>query len=99
MPNKTLRVVARIKARPDKLEELGAALRGLVAPTRAEAGCVSYELLQNTEDPTDFTFVEEWSDAQSFAAHFETEHLKTLLPRVPELCAAEPDIRTYTVVS
>jgi quinol monooxygenase YgiN len=99
MPSETLRVVARIKARAEKVEELREALLSLVAPTREEAGCLSYELLQNTEDPTDFTFVEEWTGNEALAAHFETEHLKALFPRVPELCAAEPDIRTYTVLA
>jgi len=33
---------------------------GLIEPTRKESGCISYELLQNRDDPTDFTFVEEW---------------------------------------
>lgn len=98
MPNETLRVVARIKARADKVGELREALLSLVGPTRAEAGCLVYELLQNTDDATDFTFVEEWTSAAALAAHFETEHLKNFSLRVHELCAAETDIRTYTLV-
>ena len=59
MRDQALRVVARVVARPGKVEELQALLRGLIEPTRREPGCVTYELLQNTADPTDFTFVEE----------------------------------------
>lgn len=59
MDERSLRVVARVKAKPDKVAEVREALAGLVAPTRREAGCVVYELLQNQTEPADFTFVEE----------------------------------------
>ena len=59
MPAMSLRVVARIKARAETVSEVRELLSSLVEPTRKEFGCVTYELLQNTEDPTDFTFVEE----------------------------------------
>lgn len=98
MTDNSLRVVARIKAEPDKVEEVRALLTGLIEPTRQESGCVSYELLQNREDPTDFTFVEEWTGQSAFAAHFETEHMKDALPKVPDLTSEAPDIRTYAVV-
>lgn len=60
MANETVRVVARMTARPEKIEELKVLLSGLIDPTRREKGCISYQLLQNRADPTDFTFIEEW---------------------------------------
>jgi len=71
-----LRVVARISALPDKVEQVRLILSELVEPTRRESGCISYELLQNNEDPTDFTFVEEWESDSSVAAHLATLHLQ-----------------------
>lgn len=59
MDYKGLRVIAHLKAKTDKLEEARELLAGLVAPTRVEEGCVSYELLQDNAEPTEFTFVEE----------------------------------------
>ena len=99
MPENPLRVVARSVAKPDKVEEVRVLLAGLVAPTRREEGCVSYELLQNRADPTDFTFVEEWRSDRDLEAHFATEHLQDATRRIEGLVAAEPDIRTYAVVS
>ena len=98
MPDNSLRVVARIKARPDKVDEVRELLGGLVGPTREEAGCVSYELLQNRADPTDFTFVEEWKSAADLEAHFATEHLQNATRKIEGLVAEEPDIRTYAAV-
>jgi len=93
-----LRVVARIKAKQDKIEEVKRLLSGLIEPTRKESGCVSYELLQNCQDPTDFTFIEEWTSDAALSEHFETKHFKNAQPHLPELTAEESDIRTYTVI-
>lgn len=98
MAEGTLRVVARMIARPEAVDEVRAVLSGLVGPTRAEAGCVVYELLQNRNDPTDFTFVEEWESDAALDAHLASEHLRDAGAKLPPLLAAEPDIRRYSVV-
>lgn len=98
MAGKSLRVIARIRARPDKVEEMRAMLTGLIRPTRAEPGCVSYELLHNLIEPTDFTFVEEWADDAALDSHFNTEHIRGALARFSELSAEPLDLRKYSVV-
>lgn len=98
MADHKVRVVARIVARPGKVEELRAVLQGLVEPTRKEPGCITYELLQNKNDATDFTFVEEWCSEADLDAHLQSPHLQHARVRMPELAAADPDIRRYTVV-
>jgi quinol monooxygenase YgiN len=94
----SLRVVARITARPDTVNEVRQILDGLIDPTRKEPGCVSYELLQNRKDPADFTFVEEWDGDASLEGHFSTEHISAALPKLQTLVAESPDIRTYSLV-
>ena|SRR5687767_6777034 len=92
----TLRVVAHLRAKPDKIEETKQALSELIKPTRAEEGCITYELMQNDADPTDFAFVEEWSGNDALDAHLQTEHIQRVVARADELLAAPPDIRRYT---
>jgi len=98
MAKETVRVVARITARPEKVEELKIVLRGLLNPTRREKSCVSYQLLQNKADPTDFTFVEEWESDAAIDAHFATLHVQDALLQVASLVAKEPDIRRYAII-
>jgi quinol monooxygenase YgiN len=98
MPNTSLRVIARVAAKADSVEQVRAILMGIVEPTRREPGCLSYQLLQNQADPTDFTFVEEWARASAEQSHFATPHISDALRRLPGLLAAEPDIRRYTVL-
>lgn len=96
MPENSLRVVARIRAREENVEEVRGLLTRLIEPTRQEPGCIKYELLQNSQDPTDFTFVEEWTSRAALLGHFETEHFRRIIPRVEELAAEPPDVRTYS---
>ncbi len=98
MVNKTVRVLARITARPDKIEELTSILRCLVRETRKENGCISYQLLQNKADPGDFTFVEEWESDSAIDTHFITAHVQDTFSKVASLLAKEPDIRRYDVI-
>ena len=58
-------VVARIVARPGQVDALKALLAALVAPTRAEAGCIDYAFLQDAERPAHFVSIERWASAEA----------------------------------
>lgn len=94
----SLRVVARFKARSEKVGEVRELLRSLIEPTRKEFGCVTYELLQNREDLTDFTFVEEWESDEALESHAASDHLKAIGPKLQPIVANGADVRTYLVV-
>lgn len=94
-----MRIVARVVARPGKEEEVRAILCGLIQPSKDERGCLSYTLLQNQIDPTDFTLVETWRDAADFDAHLETPHFKRAASEITELVVEPLDIRRYHVVT
>ena len=93
-----VRVVARLVAKPDKVEALTAVLLSIVEPTRKEAGCQSYELLQNNADPADFTFVEAWESGAALDAHMKAPHLTAALGKLGDLLGAAPDIRRYSAL-
>lgn len=71
---------------------------GLVASTHQEPGCVSYELLQSNDDPTQLTCVEEWQAESDLAAHSETPHIKAALECWDEFMAEPLDSRQYSKV-
>jgi len=98
MPATSLRVVARIKARAETVSEVRELLSSLVEPTCKETGCITYELLQNTKDATDFTFVEEWESDEALASHLASDHLKAIGPKLEPFVTEPPDIRTYWLV-
>lgn len=97
--SKTLvRVVARVVAVADKVEEVKSILLGLIEPTRQEEGCIVYELLQNQKDSTDFTFVEEWESQELLNIHLASPHLTEAASQLQGLITAEPDIRVYQLL-
>lgn len=91
-------VVARLTSKPETIDETRAALEAFVEPTRAESGCIVYELMQNNDDPTDFTFVEEWESDETLDAHLASPHITSFKERAGDLLACEPDIRRYTLL-
>ncbi|WBU53092.1 putative quinol monooxygenase [Paracoccus sp. SCSIO 75233] len=81
-------IVATHEAHPDCIDELRDALRDLVAPSRAETGCVRYDLHENAKQPGHFVFYEIWADMAAFKAHGETEHLQAFKAHQAELSRA-----------
>ena len=71
-----LTVIAHMRAKPGREQDLRQALETLVQPTTQEAGYVNYDLHQSVEDPAVFFFYENWESAQALDAHLETPHLE-----------------------
>ena len=98
MPKDSIRIVARLVANPDSVDQVRSILSDVVEPTRKEAGCISYELLQNRAEQTDFTFVEEWESDMAIDAHLATKYIRDALTKLAGLVSIEPEIRRYSVV-
>lgn len=98
MTDKKVRVIARFAAMPYKVDEVKAILSDFVIPTRAEKGCIIYELQQNEKDPTDLTFVEEWESEEDLRVHSQSEHLAIGRKKLEGLLMVPADIRLYKLV-
>ena len=80
-----LTVIARMHAKPGKEQELREALESLIEPTSREKGYVNYDLHQNTEDPDQFFFYENWESGEDLDAHLAAPHLVDFAARIPDL--------------
>jgi quinol monooxygenase YgiN len=65
-------IMARITARAGSETTLRSVLQDLVAPSREESGCVSYDLFENEDHPLEFVTVEQWLDQAAADAHLAT---------------------------
>lgn len=72
---KPLTIVAKLKAKAGSEDKLLAMLQGLVGPTRAEQGCVTYDLHRSHEDAGVFIFYETWDTRPLWEAHMNSPHL------------------------
>jgi len=95
----TVRVIAEITARADKVTEVETILKKIIAPTRQENGCLSYQLFRNNHHGTEFLFIEEWTDEQSIEAHFNTPHIQEALNQAIPFLAKAPNIQKYTCLA
>lgn len=70
-----LTVIAKLKAKSGSEEALFDLCRGLVAPTRAERGCIAYDLHRSADDPGLFMFTESWETRPLWEDHMKSPHL------------------------
>lgn len=84
-----LTVVAYMRAAEGKTEELKAALEALIEPTSQEEGYVNYDLHQGVEDPSFFTFYENWHSGEHLDAHLAAPHLVDFANKMGDLLDAD----------
>lgn len=70
-----LRVVATIPTDPNAGDAVRAGLAELVAATRAEEGCLSYDAFESTAQPGVFVTIESWRSQEDLDAHMTTPHI------------------------
>lgn len=87
-----LPVVAVLVAKAGQEDVLRAALTDLVAPTRGEEGCLSYELYESGSAPGTFVTVESWRSQDDLDAHLQTPHVQTALGAAGEALDGAPGI-------
>ncbi len=94
-----LNVVAVLTAKPGSEAVLEDALNSLVEPTRAEPGCLGYELYRSVVDPHTFVTVELWKSQADLDAHMQTPHIQAALGAAADAFAAPPAIHPLAPVS
>ena len=79
-----LTIVARIEAKADSIDLVKSELVKLVEPTRAETGCLQYDLHQDNDHRAVFLFVENWESRQLWQEHVNSVHLKAFQAAVED---------------
>jgi quinol monooxygenase YgiN len=85
-------VLATAKAKPGKEAELERALREVATPTRAQLGCLQFELYRSAQDHALITAFERWSSKEDHERHIQGDHVKTLMTRFDGILAEPPEI-------
>jgi quinol monooxygenase YgiN len=79
MANDAIRILGFMTVPPGTEQRLLAAVDELVAKTRAEIGCLNYDLHQHLSDSTRFVFYENFTDMAAFESHFAQAHTRAWL--------------------
>jgi len=99
MDQSTVRVMARITGRPETADSLRRILHDLMGPSRGEAGCLSYELFQNQDNPVEFVTLEQWANQAAADAHMTTPHVAMAISKAGDLLALPPLIHRFQRVT
>lgn len=75
MSNQKLTIVARILAKEEKRELVKTELLKLIDSTRAEEGCINYDLHQDNENKNLFLFYENWTSRELWQKHMDNNQL------------------------
>lgn len=84
-----LKLIAEDFIDPAKVEFVLPLYEELVAKTRLEPGCISYELCQDRKDSGHFVFIEAWQDEAALDAHVASEHFQRLVPQIDAYSVAK----------
>ncbi|MGL1921877.1 MAG: antibiotic biosynthesis monooxygenase [Hyphomicrobiales bacterium] len=68
-------VIATINVQAGTADKVIAAALPCIQSTRAEPGCISYELNQSVEDENTLTFVESWKTREDLTLHFDRPYM------------------------
>ncbi|WP_117235543.1 putative quinol monooxygenase [Vibrio maerlii] len=93
-----LTIVANIKANEDKIELVKAELLKLIDITRAEEGCINYDLHQDNENPAHFMFYENWTSRELWQKHMGNTHLADYM-KATEGAVAEFTVNEMTHIA
>lgn len=99
MSQNLLIVVAEMTAQSGKEDELRRKLTGFVAPTRAEDGCVHYDLHEAEDQPGHFLFFERWTSPEALEAHLASPHIASVLPELGSVLAQRPRISKFRQIA
>lgn len=94
----TVRVVAKVVSRPEKLADFSRTAIALAEQSRREHGCHAYEVLQDERDPHVFFLVEEWESSAALDEHNSSEHVRNVLAKAPAYLAEPPQIHRCKTV-
>ena len=70
-------IVAKIKVKQGQEANFEALAAGLVAESRREAGCLSYDLWRSDE-AREYVFIERYTDDAAAQAHVKSDHYRRI---------------------
>jgi quinol monooxygenase YgiN len=98
MADKPVTVIVRLRAKPGMEGRVRQELYNLLRPTRAEKGCINYDMHETPNDPSLFLFHENWASEEDLKRHLEAPHIKRWIEEANVLLAEPLDLTLWKKV-
>jgi quinol monooxygenase YgiN len=89
----------KVQCKPERAEELGAALREVVAPSRATDGVITFDIARDVADPNTFVATEVFEDARARERQEALPEVGKVMSMLPNVAAAPPEATIFHVSS
>jgi quinol monooxygenase YgiN len=96
-PQAAIVLAGRFTAKAARRDELVALSQSMLAPSRAEDGCVSYDFLEEIGAPGNFLFFERWRNKAALDTHFAGAGFAAFAQAFPDMIEGAADIRLFGV--
>ena len=89
-------VLAKIISKENMLNKIVDEAKPLIEATRAEEGCIDYNLYNLAEGDNTLLFVEKWDSEDSLKFHLKQAHFIEFGSAIEEYLATDLDISVYS---
>lgn len=93
-----IKIVAENYIKEEHQKEFLKLTKELIILSREETGNISYHLYQDIQDPSHYTFVEEWKNQKAIDLHNQTKHFTTIVPQIKSFTSKPSRVVKYRVV-
>lgn len=94
----TIYLIARVQAQAEHRGAVEAELRRMVAASRAEPGCLRYDLFVDQDGGAGFSLVEAYADQAAVEAHRASAHYQAFRGRIGDWLAAPTAVQVLTAL-
>jgi len=91
-------VKAMMHVKEGKGPDFEAAYRKAAPKVLKDPGALTYVLLRDNNDPTQYFFFEKYENQEAIKYHSTTAHFKEFFKTIGPLMIGEPEIKMYTEV-
>jgi len=100
-PGAPFTIIADLAAQPVRGDEVAAAIAGsgAVGLTRAEPGCLAYDVSRDADEPDRFIAYEQWRNLAALRSHLETTRFAAVGAALGGLLAGTPTVRVLKPVA
>jgi quinol monooxygenase YgiN len=99
MSDEKIVLVARLKVKKEMVEEAKTAALALVEVSRAESGCLNYDIHQAIDDETVFVWHETWATKNALNEHFAMPYFAEFFATVEKVAETPPQITLTKMIS
>ena len=89
----------KVRCQPEKADQVKAALRDAIAPSRAVAGVVTFDIANDLADPDSFIATEVFEDQAARDRQESLPEVGKVMALLPESLAAPPEATIFHVSS